>query len=67
MRTKVTASARTGTPLRGAVFASLPGAAYATQYDDGAATAWRSDGGTGAAGVALIVSWRGPGAVATAV
>lgn len=43
-----------GDPLAGVVFDNL-GTIYAPLYDDGAATRWRTNGGTGADGVALLL------------
>ena len=44
-----------GAPLSGVTVSALAGAAFPVFYDDGAATRWRTDGGTGAAGVALML------------
>ncbi len=44
-----------GAPLEGATFTAQPGAAYPVFYDDGGAARWRTDAGTGVAGVALML------------
>ena len=42
-------------PAPGVAFAMIAGSSVAPYYDDGGATAWTQSGGTGAAGVALLV------------
>lgn len=44
-----------GAPVAGVTFATAAGSSVAPFYDDGAALAWTQQGGTGAAGVALLV------------
>ncbi len=42
-------------PATGVAFATIAGSSLAPFYDNGGATAWTQSGGTGAAGVALLV------------
>lgn len=42
-------------PATGVAFATIAGSSLAPFYDNGSATAWTQSGGTGAAGVALLV------------
>jgi len=44
-----------GAPARGVVFDMVPGSAFPTFFDGATALAWRDQGGTGAAGAALMV------------
>ena len=44
-----------GAPVAGVVFDPVAGATFAPRYDDGGATSWRADRGTGVAGVALLL------------